>query len=83
MEPRVKNGNVVLVSGIRYLFQSPKVGDIIAFKNSDGKILIKRITKKENKQIFIEGDNKKDSLDSKKFGMISEDMVLGQVIYKF
>lgn len=83
MEPQIKNGNLVLVSNIIYLFKSPKVGDIIAFKNFDGKILIKKITKKENEKYFVEGLNEKDSLDSNKFGMISRDLILGKVIYKF
>jgi signal peptidase I len=83
MEPLIKNGNTVLVSNIFYLFKNPKVGDVVAFKNLNGKILIKRITKKENKKFFIEGDNKKDSLDSKSFGMISGDKILGKVIYFF
>lgn len=81
MEPQIKNGNLVLVSNIIYLFKSPKVGDIIAFKNFDGKILIKKITKKENEKYFVEGLNEKDSLDSNKFGMISRDKILGKVIY--
>ncbi len=81
MEPQIKNKNTVLVSSILYLFKNPKVGDIVAFKNFDGKILIKRITKKQTGNFFIEGDNKKDSLDSKNFGMISKDKILGKVIY--
>lgn len=83
MEPLIKNGNTVLVSNIFYLFKSPKVGDIIAFKNFDEKVLIKRIIKKENKKFFIKGDNKKDSMDSKNFGMISGDKIVGKVIYFF
>lgn len=83
MEPLIQDGNTVLVSSIFYLFKNPKVNDIIAFKNAAGKVLIKRITKKENGSFFIEGDNKKDSLDSKNFGMISKAKILGKVIYKF
>lgn len=83
MEPLIKNGNTVLVSSIFYLFKNPKANDIIAFKNFDGNILIKRIKKEENGKFFMEGDNKKDSLDSKNFGMISRAKILGKVIYKF
>lgn len=83
MEPLIKNGNAVLVSGIFYLFKNPKVNDVIAFKNFAGKILIKRILKKESGKFFVEGDNKKDSLDSRKFGKISKDRILGKMFYKF
>ncbi len=81
MEPQIKNGNTVLISGIFYLFRKPKVNDIIAFKNFDGKILIKRIRKEENGNFFIQGDNNKDSLDSRNFGMISKDKILGKIFY--
>lgn len=81
MEPQIKNGSMVLVSNIFYIFKNPTVNDIVAFKNAAGKVLIKRITKKENGNFFIEGDNKKDSLDSKNFGMISKDKILGKIFY--
>lgn len=82
MEPKLKNGSIVLVSSIFYLLRKPKVNDVIAFKNFDGKILIKRIKNIEKGNFFMEGDNKKDSLDSKSFGAISKDMILGKVFYK-
>lgn len=80
MEPLIKNGNTVLVSGILYFFKKPKVNDVVAL-SFNGKIIIKRITKEEKGNYFIEGDNKKDSLDSRKFGMISKDKILGKVIF--
>lgn len=83
MEPQIKNKSTVLVSGIKYLFNNPKINDIIAFKNLDGKTLIKKITRKEKENYFVEGNNKKDSLDSNKFGMISKEQILGKIIYIF
>lgn len=83
MEPHIKNGDTVLISGIMYFFKNPRINDIVAFKDASGKILVKRITEKQDNGFFIEGDNKSDSLDSRTFGMISKDKILGKVIYKF
>ena len=81
MEPKIKNREVVLVSSLLYLFKKPKIGDIVAFKEVD-KILIKRITSISKGKYFLAGDNQQDSLDSRKFGLISKQKILGKVIYK-
>lgn len=83
MEPFIKNKDTVLVSGIIYLFINPKVNDIVAFRDKEGKVLVKRITESHNNDYFVEGDNKKDSLDSKAFGAILKRSILGKVIYRF
>ena len=82
MEPQIKTGETVLVSSIQYWFKIPKIHDIVAFKDSTNKILIKRIIKIQNGKYFVQGDNKNDSLDSRKFGYISKDKIIGEIIYK-
>ena len=81
MEPTIKNGQTVLVSSLPYIFKKPKVNDVIALENGN-KILIKRILKMNAQEVFIAGDNLEDSLDSRKFGMVSKNKILGKVIYK-
>ena len=81
MTPGIKNGETVLVSGIFYLFKNPQIGDIVAFRKAE-KILIKRITEVKDKEYFLEGDNNRDSLDSKNFGFILRENIIGKVIYK-
>lgn len=81
MEPEIKNGTTVLLSNIFYWFKKPKIGDIVAFRNA-GKILIKRITKISKGKYFLEGDNQRDSLDSREFGLIARQKIIGKVIYK-
>lgn len=82
MEPLIKNGNTVFATNILYLFTYPKVNDIIIFEKNK-KYFVKRISKIENNKYFVTGDNKKDSLDSRKFGNILRNQILGKVIYKF
>ncbi len=81
MEPTFLNGSFLLVSSIPYLLIKPKVGDIIAFKKDD-KIFIKRIVKINGEKYFVKGDNKNDSLDSRKFGWIEKKEIVGKVIAK-
>lgn len=81
MEPELKNGKSVLVSGIIYWFKKPKIGDIVAVRKEE-KVFVKRITKIKEKEYFLEGDNKQDSLDSREFGFILRENIIGKVIYK-
>ena len=82
MEPQIKTGETVLVSGIPYWFKIPKINDIVAFKDNNGKVLIKRIVKIQNGKYFMQGDNKHDSLDSRQLGLISKNQIIGEFIYK-
>ena len=81
MEPFIKNGETVLISSLIYWFQKPQIGDIVAFRDA-GKIFIKRVTRINQEGYFLQGDNQKDSLDSRKFGLISKQQILGKLIYK-
>ena len=69
--------------GFASWFINPKVNDIVAFRDKEGKVLVKRITGSHNNNYFVEGDNKRDSLDSKAFGSILKRSILGKVIYRF
>ena len=46
MLPTFKPGQILLVSSIPYLFQKPKIGDVVVIKDPrSGKLLLKRIAK--------------------------------------
>jgi signal peptidase I len=81
MEPSIRNGEEVLATNILYLFKKPKINDIVALRHNN-QIFIKRIVAVVNEKYFVEGDNKKDSLDSKDFGLLSKNQILGKVIIK-
>jgi nickel-type superoxide dismutase maturation protease len=82
MQPQIRDQQTILVSNVFYWFKKPQIGDIVAFRAA-GKILIKRITKAQSKKYFLAGDNKEDSLDSRKLGLISKEKIIGKVFYKF
>lgn len=79
MQPTIKDGTAVLVNRLAYFFKKPKVGDIVVLKRQ--KYIIKRIAAIKKEQVFVIGDNKKESNDSRHFGWIGKDNILGKVIY--
>ena len=82
MEPTFKEGQTVLVSSIPYLFGGPKVGDVVVIKNSrDGRLLLKRVKKRESKEYVVAGDNPEVSTDSRTFGPVLRKNILGKVIF--
>ena len=82
MFPTLKPGNTVLVSKFSYLLKSPKIEDIVAIHDPrDRRVLIKRITKIESKKYYVLGDNRKQSTDSRSFGWIGKNDIIGKVIF--
>lgn len=80
MEPNFKMNGTVLVSGIPYFFKSPKVGEVVVFKDPKmNKPILKRIKRKNGKRFWMVGDNREDSKD---FGYIERSQIVGKVIYK-
>ncbi|MBI2040444.1 S26 family signal peptidase [Candidatus Microgenomates bacterium] len=89
MLPTLKQGQEVLT----FNWGKAKVGDVVVIKH-DGKEMVKRVTKindpasprlcRASRQILVEveGDNKKESIDSRHFGAIFREQIMGKVIYK-
>ncbi len=83
MYPTISEGSIVFVSFIKYLFTNPKVGDIIVVKtNKFNNIpILKRVSDIKNNEYYILGDNLNDSLDSRKFGYIRKQDIVGKVLF--
>lgn len=60
-------------------FYKVKVGDIVVIK-VNGKEMVKRVQKIQGQQVFIQGDNKEESTDSRQFGPVSMDQIVGKVV---
>ena len=78
MLPEFKPGDCVVISSLPYFFSKPELGDVVLFKYND-KMMIKRVKKVLNKKFFVEGDNRKDSLE---IGWITKSDITGKVIGK-
>ena len=86
MAPLFKADDRVLINTLAYLFSKPKLGDIVAFQaeSQRGNILLKKInTCLPNNQYFLVGVNKNDSLDSRQFGAIKREQILGKYLAKY
>lgn len=76
MLPSYRPGQTIIVSHARHF----KVGDVvIAFMG--GKEVMKRVTEIDNGQVFLEGDNREQSKDSRHHGWLVDRHVVGKVIW--
>src|SRR3970040_1605954 len=79
MEPTLKAGDYVIINKLSYLFRRPSKGDIVVFKHSTEKFLIKRIAEVKDSEYFVLGDNREFSTDSRHFGAIGKNHIVGKV----
>ena len=82
MEPKLKPGDYVLVNKLAYVFQKPAKRDVIIFRHpkEKNKFLIKRIASiTDSGEYFVVGDNKNQSSDSRNFGNIKKNLIIGKV----
>ncbi|MBI2031530.1 MAG: S26 family signal peptidase [Candidatus Levybacteria bacterium] len=77
----LKENQSVLVSSLPFIFFKPRIRDVVIFKFNN-KFYIKRIMKKKGDKYFLRGDNRRDSLDSKKIGWVDKKDIIGKVIFK-
>jgi len=82
MYPTFGNNAVVLVR--KFSLENIEVNDIIV-ANISGMQIVKRVTKidfdeNDNRKFFIVGDNCFGSYDSRDFGFINENMIIGTAI---
>ncbi len=85
MEPFCQEGDFVLVNRMSYLFSRPKVGQLVVLKDPrDSRRIVKRIGVVKDSFVWVEGDNREKSTDSRNFGWVSAKALLGQakVIHK-
>jgi nickel-type superoxide dismutase maturation protease len=81
MVPTYRSGDWLLVRRTRKL----AVGDVVVVPDprDDRRILIKRITGRVDGGWFIQGDDPAHSTDSRRFGPISPDAVIGVVVCRY
>jgi len=93
MEPAIHDGAVLVINRLRYGFQlprgmylirwaQPKIGDVVIFKTPEGEIAVKRCVSvsADEKNLFARGDNSLASYDSRSYGSIPFDSIIGKVL---
>lgn len=84
MEPAFKEGDKLLVSNLIYKFRRPKVGEVVVLRDPrDGRLVLKRIINIDESGYFVKGDNERESTDSRTFGLIPNEVIVGKVLLKF
>lgn len=82
MKPTLQEGSIVIVNKLAYLFKNPQVGEIVALKKPGSReVIIKRVSRVEKGKYFVIGDNKEQSTDSRKFGMLTKNDIIGKIIF--
>lgn len=92
MAPAIASGRILFVNklayGLRFPWSKgytlrwsyPKIGEIVVFSTPQGTIAVKRCVQiQNNKYIIVLGENSEVSYDSRNYGPISADFILGRV----
>lgn len=83
MEPTLCEGDQVIASPLPYLLGRPSVGDLVVLRHpSENRFLVKRISRVNGSQISIKGDSRRHSTDSRDFGPVSPDHIVGKVVLR-
>ena len=83
MLPTYKNGDELLALS---WFLKLKEGDIVVVREPYHQytsiLVVKRITKIKRDKLYVLGDNKLESSDSRKYGWINRKQIIAKVIYR-
>ena len=78
MIPSYAPGEVVLVKyGAQFT-----VGDVVLIEFTH-RTDIKRVKEISGSRVFVQGDHEAVSIDSRNYGPIKNDLIIGKVIYRF
>jgi len=93
MEPAIQNGSILFISRLRYGFRlpwrqkylirwaQPTVGDVVVFYTPSGELAVKRCAALLDGGFFLaEGDNEIASYDSRSYGPVPADNIIGKVL---
>ena len=93
MEPAIKNGSVLVVSRLRYglrlpwmqkyliRWAQPKAGEVLVFYTPAGEMAVKRCADDAGDNLFFaQGDNSIASYDSRSYGPVHIDKIIGKVL---
>src|SRR6478752_5761559 len=83
MRPLLEPGDRLLVAWLPW--RRPRAGDVVAVVDprDGGRVLVKRVAGVDAEGVTVLGDNVGASTDSRTFGAVAPDLVLGRALYRY
>jgi len=95
MEPAIRSGSILVINRLQYglrfpgqagylvRWAEPRQGELVVFYAPSGDIAVKRCGNLAGRGEFIaQGDNSLQSYDSRSYGPVSADAIIGKVLGK-
>ncbi len=83
MEPYIMEGQQVIVNRLAYLLRGPSKGDVVVLRHpNEERYLVKRIVDVAADGYSVAGDNEQFSVDSRAFGPVGEELIVGKVLFR-
>jgi nickel-type superoxide dismutase maturation protease len=85
MAPAVAPGERVVVSRAAYWLGKPRVGDLVVLRDprAPDRMLLKRIEREADGGWHVRGDNAPASTDSRDFGPVGREHLVGKVWFRY
>ena len=85
MTPALRDGERVFVSRASYWFRAPREGDIVVLRDprEPSRVLVKRVAGREGDGWVVLGDNPAASTDSRHFGPVGREQIIGKVWFGY
>ncbi len=84
MLPAYPAGSRLFVSRTFYILCKLRVGDVVVLHDPrDGRLILKRIQSENSKEYLVIGDNSVESTDSRHFGPVKKEDIIGKVMFQY
>ncbi len=86
MSPALREGDFVVVDRKAFSGRMPRPGEVILATDprEPSRTLVKRVTWVDlHGQLWLEGDNPEGSTDSRQFGRVPSDALVGRVVFRY